>query len=280
VPRAFPEEVAGAGADDGMAGYVDTNAPEQVHVSLGVQPGPPPVDVEEDEGLGAGEAGERELVVRDHPFPDPRPDSGAPGQGPPTEGGVLREICRHEPGAGRIHCSSPSTSIFIFYDGRVLPCCHPHAHASMTMGNLMTQSFQEIWNGRLYRNLRAGLFTGDAPPLCRKCSIVHSPPPVVEDPQELIGPGRDLCSYYAGRDLASDEAPDAAWVIETLQDPWGNLEHERDAQQGHIRTLERERAAQRGHIRNLERILDKIHGIPIYRFLGRIKSIFVKKAPE
>jgi radical SAM protein with 4Fe4S-binding SPASM domain len=102
----------------------------------------------------------------------------------------------------RIPCHMPTMTVFLFYDGRVYPCCHPFAHQKMQLGDLRTQSFSEIWRSTMYRNLRAGLFRGDAPSICRGCSIVHSPPPQYEDPDALNGgESKDLAGYYDGRDL-------------------------------------------------------------------------------
>ena len=138
----------------------------------------------------------------------------------PQKGGMVREASRNKSQAGRIHCSSPSTSVFLFYDGRVLPCCHPHAHNTLPMGNLHDQSFAKIWNSLLYQNLREGLHEGDAPPLCQSCSIVHSPPPVVERFEDLVGPGNDLRSFFADRVPKSDVDAEKAFVIEALTKPW------------------------------------------------------------
>ena len=142
----------------------------------------------------------------------------------PTTRGIRRETNRHRASSGRIHCSSPTTHVFLFYDGRVLPCCHPHSHNTLPMGNLHEQSFAEIWNGDLYRNLREGLNTGDAPPLCQTCSIVHSPPPVVENEEELLSPGNDLRGWYEGSTPEPvDHVAERAWAVETLADDWHKL---------------------------------------------------------
>ena len=43
--------------------------------------------------------------------------------------------------------------------------------------------------------------SGDMPPMCRTCSLVHNPPPAHEDPDAILG-GPDVSAWYAGRDLA------------------------------------------------------------------------------
>jgi radical SAM protein with 4Fe4S-binding SPASM domain len=160
------------------------------------------------------------------PIDAPPPANGeSRKQSAPKKGGMVREAARHKASTSRerIHCSSPSTAVFLFYDGRVLPCCHPHAHNALPMGNLHEESFAEIWNNKLYRNLREGLHTGDAPPLCQTCSIVHSPPPQVERFDELVGHGNDLKSYYADREPEGDATSERAFTIDALSGPWNEL---------------------------------------------------------
>lgn len=193
--------------------------------------------------------------------------------------GIARERMRHAALVGRVHCSSPTTSVFVFYDGRVLPCCHPHAHSSLPMGNLWDQSFSEIWDGPLYRNLRKGLFTGDAPPLCQSCSIVHSPPPKIEKREELLAPGNDLRSWYAGRDLTAEEGLQPGWAQPALLEHVTHVVDELDQTQRHAQTIERERDALRAHTGNLEYMLRRVRGRKLYdalirveRWLGRNKG--------
>jgi hypothetical protein len=42
------------------------------------------------------------------------------------------------------------------------------------MGYLQYQSFDEIWNGEAWRELRRGLVEGDPPDYCRKCHLLKS----------------------------------------------------------------------------------------------------------
>lgn len=144
-----------------------------------------------------------------------------------------------------IPCRFPTQSLFVLYDGRVFPCCHPFAHQKMQLGDLSTESFEEIWNRRIVRNLRVGLRSGDAPPICKGCSLAHDPPPEYEDAARLLA-GPDLARFYGERDL------------EPLADPstqmarTGWLEWAEDVS-AHAATLEREKARMAEHIANLER---------------------------
>ena len=248
--------------------------PEQVSAALSAGPAPVPDAPPAARVEPPPAAEELEYEVLDHPAPEPsEPAPAATPAETDREHGMRRESTRHRAGAGRIHCSSPTTSVFLFYDGRVLPCCHPHAHAQLPMGNLWDQSFSEIWNGELYRHLRAGLHEGDVPPLCQTCSIVHSPPPRLENPEELLAAGNDLASWYAGRPApgAPGEAP--GWADPALLERFAELES-RLAQSGvHSDVVEAENRALKGHLANLERMLDRTGARFVWRAGGALKDL-------
>jgi radical SAM protein with 4Fe4S-binding SPASM domain len=61
-------------------------------------------------------------------------------------------------------------SVVIGWDGRVVPCCFDY-DASVTLGDLNTQSLREIWNSERYVNLRRmELERRNDTPLCRNCN--------------------------------------------------------------------------------------------------------------
>ncbi|MDI6704257.1 MAG: SPASM domain-containing protein [bacterium] len=62
-------------------------------------------------------------------------------------------------------CSAPWTTIYIRWNGEVLPCCF----MPRVMGDLKTQNIQEIWNGEKYRSLRKEIGSKDLPERCRNC---------------------------------------------------------------------------------------------------------------
>jgi radical SAM protein with 4Fe4S-binding SPASM domain len=136
--------------------------------------------------------------------PDPHPELTA--ETAPEPLGLERTVLTGPPGSTgpAIPCSMPTLDVYVLYDGRVFPCCHPYAHAKYVMGDLRTQTFEQIWNGPEFRNLRAGLRSGDAPFACRNCSMVHDPPPAPEDP-DAIASSADIATYYAGRELPAVE---------------------------------------------------------------------------
>jgi len=62
-------------------------------------------------------------------------------------------------------CHEPWTTTFVGKDGIVKPCCL----SSMVMGDLNKQSFEEIWHGKLYRELRRTINTDYMPLNCKEC---------------------------------------------------------------------------------------------------------------
>lgn len=57
---------------------------------------------------------------------------------------------------------------FIRFNGDVAPCCAPRRPI---MGNIYRQSFEEIWNGEIYREMRRRLNTQDPFECCKFCNI-------------------------------------------------------------------------------------------------------------
>ncbi len=105
----------------------------------------------------------------------------------------------------RVYCHMPTVALYVFWDGRVYPCANPAAHQGPPLGHLGQQSFEEIWNGRALRNLRAGLASGDAPEICRRCPILHRT--AAADPgANGNGAVSDLVSWFGDRDLATQPA--------------------------------------------------------------------------
>lgn len=93
---------------------------------------------------------------------------------------VIADTVRYQPPIKRqgdpvpemphLGCTRPFTDVVINLDGGVLPCCL----GAPPMGYLQYQTFDEIWNGEPWRELRRGLAEGDPPPYCRKCHLLKS----------------------------------------------------------------------------------------------------------
>jgi len=71
------------------------------------------------------------------------------------------------------NCSLSWNAVSIGWDGSVTPCCHLY-HESSDFGNLMQDSFRNIWNNELYRKSRSILnhlraSSGDPLTACKLC---------------------------------------------------------------------------------------------------------------
>jgi radical SAM protein with 4Fe4S-binding SPASM domain len=64
-------------------------------------------------------------------------------------------------------CTAPWTTAFISFDGVVKPCCFSDAGGNL--GSLRHQTFEEIWNGKEYRQLRQDFLDHKVPEMCRTC---------------------------------------------------------------------------------------------------------------
>ena len=62
-------------------------------------------------------------------------------------------------------CLKPWASVYIEQDGNVSPCCY----RSPVYGNILRQSFAEIWNGETARTLRRSMIQRTLPEGCRHC---------------------------------------------------------------------------------------------------------------
>jgi len=66
---------------------------------------------------------------------------------------------------GRIrHCPLPWWNTYVETDGSVRACC-----VFPVLGNLLEESFRDIWNGPAYRELRRTVNTPDMPEYCKQC---------------------------------------------------------------------------------------------------------------
>lgn len=66
--------------------------------------------------------------------------------------GVLGEM--HKKNIWRSPCKQPWGNIFIYYDGRVAPCCDDGDERKLIVGNANSQNLLEIFNGKPMENLR------------------------------------------------------------------------------------------------------------------------------
>lgn len=74
-------------------------------------------------------------------------------------------------------CWRPWRSAVVTASLQVLPCCiasFTRSYDQLTLGDLGSQSWDEIWNADPYRRLRRGLLTAQPNPECRDCGIAWS----------------------------------------------------------------------------------------------------------
>ncbi|HOX22421.1 MAG TPA: radical SAM protein, partial [Elusimicrobiales bacterium] len=84
---------------------------------------------------------------------------------PPSFGAKSRKPYESgQPGEHPV-CDDPWRHIYVEAQGTALPCCFWGSHA----GDLAKQSFQELWNGPFYRQLRQSMAEGKPLPNCLNC---------------------------------------------------------------------------------------------------------------
>lgn len=75
-------------------------------------------------------------------------------------------------------CMRPWTTAYITANGNVLPCCiSPFAtsdYASLQLGNIFEQPFDDLWNAERYQSWRARLLSDQPPTACAGCGVFWS----------------------------------------------------------------------------------------------------------
>lgn len=69
--------------------------------------------------------------------------------------------------AGVTYCTMPWKDAYFASDGTVFPCCI----MGEKLGDMTQQSWEEIWNGPLYRNLRRTIHGWNPSRVCRECAL-------------------------------------------------------------------------------------------------------------
>jgi len=105
-----------------------------------------------------------DLTLPDWPPPEPHPNHLAHLEQVREAHGLPKRFARDEANSC---CPFPWHFMAIEPDGAVSPC--GWWHSGPTMGNLHTQSFQEIWSGEPMRLLRSQLVYRRLGPNCSRC---------------------------------------------------------------------------------------------------------------
>jgi MoaA/NifB/PqqE/SkfB family radical SAM enzyme len=72
---------------------------------------------------------------------------------------------------GAIRCFSQASTCYIRYNGVVEACCAPDHNV---MGDLNSESFEDIWHGPHYRELRLSFDRGEWSERCRRCPLIQA----------------------------------------------------------------------------------------------------------
>jgi radical SAM protein with 4Fe4S-binding SPASM domain len=69
-------------------------------------------------------------------------------------------------------CLFPWTHMYVHTTGDVFPCCIAEPlNKNLSLGNVKTQTIDEIWNGEPYKKLRKDMVEGRQDPHCNQCYI-------------------------------------------------------------------------------------------------------------
>lgn len=71
-------------------------------------------------------------------------------------------------------CGMAMNYVKITPDGKVYPCCR--GPEELEMGNVLEQSFDEVWNGEKYQEFRRQMFTGEYAKVCAECLVLTGNP--------------------------------------------------------------------------------------------------------
>ncbi|KAF0233635.1 MAG: hypothetical protein FD177_1419 [Desulfovibrionaceae bacterium] len=70
-------------------------------------------------------------------------------------------------------CAQPMVRMAVRVDGSVQPCCSFFGYERYVVGNVLTQSVQDIWDSEECRRLRTQMREGRLAdnPICRECAM-------------------------------------------------------------------------------------------------------------
>ncbi|MGE3167105.1 MAG: radical SAM protein [Planctomycetota bacterium] len=96
---------------------------------------------------------------------------------PPRSRSTWQRLRRTFHGRERFVCQKPWTDLNNFsVDGRMDVCCIATgtSQARYQLGNLLTQSFQDVWNGPQAREFRRTVHSREPLPPCRRCPLLYA----------------------------------------------------------------------------------------------------------
>ena len=72
---------------------------------------------------------------------------------------------------GRTRCDWPWRGPYVAYDGTAMPCCMIATPDRASLGNVVRDGVDAVWNGTAYEDFRARLGSADPPEICKSCSV-------------------------------------------------------------------------------------------------------------
>lgn len=79
---------------------------------------------------------------------------------------------QHAPGTpGRARCDWPWRGPYVAYDGTAMPCCMVATPDRASLGNVVLDGVETVWNGPAYADFRERLGSDDPPEICTSCSV-------------------------------------------------------------------------------------------------------------
>ncbi len=92
-------------------------------------------------------------------------------------------------GKNRFYCQKPWTDLANFsVDGRMDVCCIATgpSQEKYSYGNLLFQSFQEVWNGKMAKEFRRTVNSNEPLPPCERCPMSHAYQGPLFDPSSTL----------------------------------------------------------------------------------------------
>jgi radical SAM protein with 4Fe4S-binding SPASM domain len=124
-------------------------------------------------------------------------------------GAVERWLARRFPPGVRYHCQKPWTDLHNFtVDGRMDVCCIATGSSQerYALGNLVEQSFQEVWNGERMREFRRTVNSDQPLPPCRRCPMLYA----YQGP--LFCPRHTISTFRAFLEMRLRWLPGVGWL--------------------------------------------------------------------
>ena len=118
-----------------------------------------------------------DLVATAPPPAARKADITQPAPAAPVTPAWMSRLRKALHGDVKYYCQKPWTDLHNFtVDGRMDVCCIAtgESQTRYALGNLLTQSFQEVWNGPAAREFRRTVNSGNPLPPCRRCPMAFA----------------------------------------------------------------------------------------------------------